>query len=110
MLQYRSQTIARSEALRAIHVGQDAEYRQAIADGHLRADQLEQEWNTAADERVRHSHRAMNGQKRPFGEAFVSGLGNLLLYPGDPSAPAEDVIDCRCAVGTRITQIVVALA
>ncbi len=108
MFRYRSETIARTEALRAVHTGQHEMYTQAIQEGSLRADQLEREWNTASDERVRHSHRFMHRQKRGPLEAFVSGLGNLLLYPGDPSAPVEDVADCRCAVGTRIVQIVVA--
>lgn len=105
MLKHRSEVIARTEALRSVHQGAEEMYRQAIAAGDLRADQLSREWNTARDERVRDSHSAMHGQVQPFGQPFVSGNGNLLNYPGDPEAPAEETIQCRCAVGTRITTL-----
>lgn len=103
MVKYRSQVIARTEALRAVHEANHESFRQAIADGTLQENQLEQEWNTALDERVRGSHAAMHGQVQPVGMPFISGLGNQLMYPGDPSAPPEDVIQCRCSVGTRVS-------
>lgn len=102
MVKHRSEVIARTEALRSAHQGVDAMYRQAIAAGDLSASNLSREWNTARDERVRDSHAAMHGQVQPFGQPFVSGDGNLLNYPGDPEAPPEETIQCRCAVGTRI--------
>jgi hypothetical protein len=105
MVKYRSEVIARTEALRSVHQGTEAMYQQALETGELKADQLSREWNTAKDERVRDSHAAMHGQVQPFGQPFVSGAGNLLNYPGDPEAPAEEVIQCRCAVGTRITTL-----
>lgn len=105
MLKYRSEVIARTEALRSVHQGVDEMYRQSIADGTLRPDSLSREWNTAHDERVRDSHATMDGQVQPFGSPFTSGAGNILDYPGDPNAPPEETIQCRCAVGTRITNI-----
>lgn len=105
MLKYRSEVIARTEALRSTHQGVDEMYRQAINAGELRPESLSREWNTAKDERVRASHSAMHGQVQPFGQPFVSGNGNLLNYPGDPEAPPEETIQCRCAVGTRITTL-----
>jgi len=45
----------------------------------------------------------MHNQVRGYREAFESGAGNLLMYPGDPNAPPEDRIQCRCAVATRIS-------
>jgi hypothetical protein len=105
MLKHRAEVIARTEALRSVHQGAEEMYRQAIASGDLRPDMLSREWNTARDERVRESHSAMHGQVQPFGSPFVSGNGNLLNYPGDPEAPAEETIQCRCAVGTRITTL-----
>lgn len=101
-LQYRSEVIARTEALRAVHVGNEATFEQAFESGDLDRDQVVREWNTAKDERVRASHRFMHGQKRAVGEPFISGDGNKLAFPGDPTAPAADVVSCRCAVGTRI--------
>lgn len=102
MLAMRAETIARTEALRSTHEGVQEMYDQAIARGDLSPDSLSREWNTAGDERVRSSHAQMHGQVQPYGVPFVSGLGNELHYPGDPNAPAEDVINCRCSVGTRI--------
>ncbi len=105
MLSMRAETIARTEALRSTHEGVKEMYDQAIARGELSPDSLSQEWNTAADERVRTSHAPMNGQTRPYGVPFLSGAGNELKYPGDPDAPPEEVINCRCSVGMRITRI-----
>lgn len=104
-IKYRAETIARTEALRSVHQGVNAMYDQAIASGDLKASDLNREWNTAKDERVRDSHASMHGQVQSYGQPFVSGLGNLLEYPGDPNAPGEDTIQCRCAVGTRITSL-----
>ncbi len=105
MLGYRAETIARTEALRAVHEGAREMYDQAIASGDLDRNNLSQEWQTAMDERVRHSHAPMHGQVQPYGVPFVSGKGNSLRYPGDPDAPPEEVINCRCAVLTRMTSI-----
>lgn len=49
-------------------------------------------WNSAHDERVRASHRLLDGKKRP-----VSGRwGNGCRFPGDPLAPLGETINCRC--------------
>lgn len=55
-------------------------------------------WLTRLDERVRGSHRVMEGQVRKIGEPFLSGDGNHLTRPGDTSAPISDWINCRCRV------------
>lgn len=101
-LKYRSETIARTEALEAVHAGNEESFQQAVDTGDIQAEQLQRTWNTAKDERVRGSHRAMHRQQRSFGEPFKSGKGNELRYPGDPQAPAEDRVQCRCSVGTEM--------
>lgn len=101
-VKYRSEVIARTEAMRAVGLANREMYRQAFDSGDLDPALITREWNTAKDERVRSSHAAMHGQQRGFEDAFVSGDGNKLRFPGDPEAPAEDVINCRCSVGTRI--------
>lgn len=99
----RAETIARTEALGAVHRGSDQGFAEAIAQGVI-DDELSQTWHTASDSRVRHpSHTFMNGQVRVFGEPFLSGTGNLLRYPGDSRAPASDTIKCRCVKSTRFT-------
>jgi hypothetical protein len=102
MVKHRAEVIARTEALRSVHEGNEELFRQAIESGQLDIANVIREWFTAGDERVRSSHTTMNGQVQPFGEPFISGKGSILRYPGDPRAPAGEVIQCRCAVGTRI--------
>lgn len=48
--------------------------------------------------RTRESHAALNGKKVMDGTPFVTIWGNLLRYPGDPSAPAREVINCFCVL------------
>lgn len=96
MIKHRSEVIARTESLRALNTGQDVMYKQALDEGALEKDEVEFEWFTARDERVRVSHRVMHGQRRKQGEPFVTGNGALVLYPCDPDGPAEDTIQCRC--------------
>lgn len=104
-IKYRSQVIARTEALRSVHQGKDAMYRQSFEDGTLNPDNVTNEWNTARDDRVRDTHTSIHGQVKPFGEPFITSKGNALRYPTDPEAPAEESIQCRCALGTRITNV-----
>ena len=103
-LAYRAETIARTEALAAVHRGSDAGFLQAIEQGVIDEQELGQQWHTAGDSRVRDpSHTAMSGQIRLFGQPFLSGTGNLLRYPGDHRAPASDRLSCRCVKTTQLT-------
>lgn len=95
-LRYRAETIARTEAMAALHQGSTEGMRQAIADGKIDAAIVTKTWHTAGDDRVRHSHRAMSGQQVGFYESFTAPSGARLEYPGDPNAPAEEIINCRC--------------
>lgn len=105
-IKYRAEVIGRTEALRATHQGNHAMYQQAIDEGLVDPFGLERKWTPARDPRVRDSHQRMRGQVRGFNEPFESGLGNRLLYPGDPSAPPEDTVQCRCALAVRVTALV----
>lgn len=100
-LDYRAKVISRTEAIRAANQGSHQMYIQAIDAGEIDEQSIERKWVAGRDARTRESHRAMQGQKRAFRESFRSGDGNSLLYPGDPSAPGSDTIQCRCAVTTR---------
>lgn len=101
---YRSNVIARTEAVRAVHEGDEDMWQQAVSDGTVSAEDITTSWVTAGDERVRGSHAAMNGQERAFGVPFTSGNGNNLKFPGDSSAPASDTINCRCVLRRNIPQ------
>lgn len=58
----------------------------------------QREWIASGGSRTRESHNAADGQVVGMDEAFDVG-GSRLMYPGDPSGPADEVINCRCAIG-----------
>lgn len=105
LISYRSRVIAQTEALRGTNSARDAVFAAGVADGLFAREDLVRTWFTASDERVRSSHVFMHGQERGQDEPFLSGLGNSLRYPGDENAPAEDVINCRCIVTTRVKKL-----
>ena len=59
-------------------------------------------WIATPDHRVRNWHLDMDGQEVPENETFTDGLGQELMYPGDPGAPANTVYNCRCSMRSHI--------
>lgn len=57
---------------------------------------LDKKWNSIIDNRTRHSHIAENGQTVGQYEGFTMSDGTVMQFPGDPSAPAKQVVNCRC--------------
>ena len=86
----RAAIIARTET----HSASQWAQVEAIRDTGL---QLRKEWVAAADERTRVDHSIANGQIVRQNEKFEVG-SDLMEYPGDPSASAENVINCRCVL------------
>lgn len=80
----RSLTIARTETASAANAMQNEAFKAEGVERH--------EWASSRDAAVRDSHESLDGEVRKIGEAFSNGL----KYPGDPSGPAEEVINCRC--------------
>ncbi len=103
---HRADTIAFTETQRAANAADEELFRQAIEDGVIESDNLSNRWQTAQDEKVRSSHRAMNGQSQPLGTPFRSGDGNSLRFPGDPNAPASDTVRCRCVIVRKLAKAV----
>lgn len=56
---------------------------------------LVKEWATMDDIKTRPSHAAADGQMREIEEPFSVG-GESMQYPGDPTASAKQVVNCRC--------------
>lgn len=102
LLRLRADTIALNETMSALNEAKMQSYRQAIAKGAVNVQQLTKSWHTVRDDRVRHTHHAMNGQVVPFEGHFVSPSGALLSYPHDPSAPASETIGCRCWMNVKM--------
>lgn len=57
-------------------------------------------WQTQHDSRVRFTHSALDGVKVALDDVFRSPGGATLRYPGDPRAPIEERIGCRCGLLT----------
>lgn len=95
-LRARAVAISRTEAMAALHQSQEEAFGQAVATGLLEKDQIGSTWRTSQDNRVRDTHATMEGQTVAYGEYFTTGAGVQLLYPGDPSGPPEEIINCRC--------------
>ena len=94
-LRYRAETIARKEAITALHEAQEQAMRQAIGSGAIVQSAVTYTWRSAHDKRVRDAHRQLDGVSVADGEVFQSILGPI-RYPGDPFATAANVIGCRC--------------
>lgn len=57
--------------------------------------ELERIWLATDDNRTRRTHDEADGQRVPINAPFIVG-GAELLFPGDPSGPPQEIIQCRC--------------
>jgi HK97 family phage portal protein len=83
----RANTIASTETAAAYGTARDVAMKEAGVQW--------KEWLTSGNENVRESHRAAEGQTVRLDEPFNIG-GASLMFPGDPSGPPEEVINCHC--------------
>ncbi len=93
-IKHRAETIALTEAQRAIHTGDEELWMQAADRAEIDPNDVVGIWHWSHVSRT--SHAAMDLQERPLGQPFLSGDGNLLRFPGD--GPASEAIRCRCVV------------
>ena len=85
----RSEMIARTEMLRAVNGGTMQGYTQAGVE--------KKEWLASLDGSTRDTHANLDGEQVRVSEPFTRGSVPM-RYPGDPSAPPEEVINCRCTL------------
>lgn len=100
LLKLRGENIARTETIQGLNRAQFEAIRQANALGSIKPSDTFKVWDSAGDSRVRHSHRAMNGQRVMIDEPFTTPNGEKLMHPGDYSlgASAGEIINCRCVI------------
>ena len=85
--------IARTEAHRIqTQAAMDAQFK-----ARDKGAEVVKQWDSSLDARTRDSHVRVDGEIRELDEKFSNGL----LYPGDPSGRAAEVINCRCALLQR---------
>jgi 8-oxo-dGTP pyrophosphatase MutT (NUDIX family)/2'-5' RNA ligase len=95
--QARANVIARTEVNAAANAGA---HSQVIMTGLTGT----KEWLDTNDERTRCTHRAAGGQTVDVTGLFTLGGDECgtarchLMFPGDPSGPPGEIIQCRCSV------------
>jgi hypothetical protein len=106
LLDLRATTVSRTETMNAIFASRHETFRQAVASGQIREDQITRTWMSAGDTRVRDTHNHLHGKKvKGLSTPFITARGNRLLYPHQEGAAAEEVINCRCDVTYRVSPI-----
>ena len=56
--------------------------------------ELQQQWMATLDNRTRHSHRMMDGERVDVGKTFSNGC----RFPADPYGAPAEVYNCRCTL------------
>ena len=103
-LRYRGENIGRTEALSALSEGQNEAFSQAFDLAELDQKEVTKFWSASGDSRTRHSHYQVERdypEGIPFDQPFMVG-GVAMMYPRAPEGGAENVINCRCSLKTRI--------
>lgn len=89
----RATVIARTETIGALNAGRsDAFVAVAEEDPDTRYERI---WLSTDDARTRPTHDLADGQRVPLASPFIVG-GFALMFPGDPTGPPQEVIQCRC--------------
>lgn len=91
----RAVTVARTETMGAVNAGA---FRSAELEAEARGDVAPMKvWIATDDRRTRPTHDEADGQRTLLRSPFQVG-GAQLLFPGDPTGPAQEVINCRCTI------------
>jgi hypothetical protein len=101
-LALRAETIARTETIKVLNVARQEATDQVIEATGIDPGNVKRRWMATLDARTRDTHASLDGQERGLDEPFESDSGALLMYPGDPNAPPEEVINCRCTIAINI--------
>jgi HK97 family phage portal protein len=86
---YRTEMIARTETIGISNAGSHELFRSWSIETRS--------WLSTRDDRTRDDHimAEVNGQNVPMDEEYNVG-GSTCMYPGDPSLPPKQRINCRC--------------
>lgn len=89
-IQSSGEVIARTEIIGAVNGGTLEAWKQSeVVKG--------KEWLAALDDRTREAHATAHGQQVGMDEPFEVD-GESLMFPGDASGSAANVIQCRCTM------------
>lgn len=100
----RAETIVRTEMTRIFNLAHHSQQQQAAQ----AVSGLLKRWIATGDARTRPSHLAAHryyaNNPIPIAQPFEVG-GALLMYPGDPSAPAAETVNCRCTQAMIVPEV-----
>lgn len=94
-----NETKMRMFARTAINSAQNAGRQKQMEDAAAMGIDVAKRWIATRDSRTRDAHRDLDGKEVPFDKPFKSQLGDI-MFPGDPTAPAANVFNCRCTMVT----------
>jgi uncharacterized protein with gpF-like domain len=90
----RATVVARTESIGALNAGRFDAFNAMAEDS---GEPMERVWLSTIDARTRRTHREADGQRVSLGSPFRVGGFNL-MFPGDPTGPPQEVIQCRCSM------------
>ncbi len=93
MAEYQAQRVAQTERTRVQSQARADSLHEAAEMGIV----VTKTWS-ARMRNTRDSHAALNGKTVMENEKFQTIWGNELAYPGNPDAPAREVINCHCVL------------
>lgn len=100
-LQGRITTMNRGSAIRTARTAVTGAQNAGRMDSYVAAEKmgikLKREWLATLDNRTRHAHAMLDGQQAEMGKPFKAD-GYEIMFPGDTSAPAYLVYNCRCTL------------
>lgn len=91
---FRAARIARTEIVNASNVG-------SLEGAKSLRIPMEKTWLATRDSRVRDAHAMVDGQTVMLEETFLVD-GDNMQGPGDPTASAANVVNCRCSITYRV--------
>lgn len=104
-LQTRMPDMNKASAIRTARTAVTGAQNAGRMDSYVAAEKmgikLRREWLAVIDNRTRHAHAMLDGQKAAMGEPFKVD-GEEIMFPGDTSAPGYLVYNCRCSLGAVI--------
>ena len=59
--------------------------------------ETQKQWLATLDDRTRHEHAALDGEKVDYDQPFENDFGKI-MYPGDPAADPSNIFNCRCTL------------
>lgn len=100
-LQEKIPDMNRVSAVRAARTAMTSAQNAGRMDSYVAAQKmgikLRREWVATLDNRTRHAHAILDGQKADIGKPFEVE-GQEIMFPGDPHAHPSLVYNCRCTL------------